>query len=82
MGATGSLLDRDRAGLNGVLSPRTAPIVKGSAMRRTTVADDLTRAVPPARTGPVRMSSAVAGPGASGSVSRGSLAPGSKNVWR
>jgi kinesin family protein 18/19 len=79
MGTTNSFLDRERSGLNGVLSPRTASVIKGGAMRRTTVADDLSHAVPPARSGPVRLSSAVIG---ATTVSRGSLAPGSKNVWR
>lgn len=85
LGSGTSLFDRARdAGANGVLSPRTAPIVKGSAMRRTTVADDLTRVAPtpPSRGGPMRMSTAIAGSNVHGSGSRGSLAPGSKNVWR
>lgn len=64
---------------NGVLSPRTTPIMKGAA-RRTTMAitgEDRPREPASLNRAPVRISSN----GSNGS-SRGSLAPGSKSVWR
>lgn len=60
---------------NSVLSPRTAPVMKQPA-RRTTMGES--GAVGAAmRTGGVRVSSATPG-----SATRGSLAPGTKSVWR
>ncbi|KAF1916459.1 kinesin family protein-like protein [Ampelomyces quisqualis] len=64
---------------NSVLSPRTTPIMKGAA-RRTTVAitgEDHPREPASLNRAPIRISST----GSNGS-SRGSLAPGSKSVWR
>lgn len=62
-----------------VLSPRTTPIMKGPA-RRTTMAitgEDRPREAPASlNRAPVRIASS------SSSGSRGSLAPGSKSVWR
>lgn len=65
--------ERDSDWKASVLSPRSAPILKGAA-RRTTMATDLER---PGSTGtlerkPIRVISG----------SRGSLMPGSKNIWR
>ncbi|KAH3943687.1 hypothetical protein HBI56_012110 [Parastagonospora nodorum] len=63
---------------NNVLSPRTTPIMKGPA-RRTTMAitgEDRPREPTSLSRAPVRISSN----GSSGS--RGSLAPGTKSVWR
>ncbi|KAH7406419.1 P-loop containing nucleoside triphosphate hydrolase protein [Phaeosphaeria sp. MPI-PUGE-AT-0046c] len=62
-----------------VLSPRTTPIMKGPA-RRTTMAitgEDRPREPSSLTRAPVRITST----GSNGS-SRGSLAPGSKSVWR
>jgi len=62
-----------------VLSPRTAPIVKASTQRRTTMNETRPREARPAsRDGHVRLSSAVAG---SGGSTRGSLLVG-KGSWR
>lgn len=57
-----------------VLSPRTAPIIKGTA-RRTTMGDGQVREGTGIRSGPVRLSSMSGGP-------RASLAHGQKNAWR
>ncbi|KAF1955095.1 kinesin family protein-like protein [Byssothecium circinans] len=74
----GDRLDSDWK--NSVLSPRSAPIVKGA--RRTTMAvsgeDRPTAAMPGSlNRAPIRITS-----GSSGNGSRGSLMPGSKNTWR
>lgn len=64
---------------NSVLSPRTTPIMKGAA-RRTTMAitgEDRPREPASLNRAPVRITSN----GSNGS-SRGSLAPGTKSVWR
>jgi kinesin family protein 18/19 len=64
---------------NSVLSPRTTPIMKGPA-RRTTMAitgEDRPREPASLNRAPVRITSN----GSNGS-SRGSLAPGTKSVWR
>ncbi len=61
-----------------VLSPRTAPVMK-AAVRRTTMGESAMRdGLASLRTGAVRVSSGVA----PGSTVRGSLAAGSKTVWR
>ncbi len=63
---------------NSVLSPHTTPIVKGS-VRRTTMAmtgEDRPREASALSRAPMRISST------SSSSSRGSLAPGTKSVWR
>jgi kinesin family protein 18/19 len=78
----------DFEGVRSVLSPRTTPIMKGPA-RRTTMAVAGEAGPKDASVGlgsglgraPVRISS-VGSNGSSGSSSRGSLAPGSKSVWR
>jgi kinesin family protein 18/19 len=62
-----------------VLSPRTTPIMKGPA-RRTTMAVGAEKESLQINRAPVRISS-VGSNGSAGS-SRGSLAPGSKSVWR
>jgi kinesin family protein 18/19 len=70
---------RSSGTMNGVLSPRVAAVVKGSAAsRRTTLGDDL-RAGGLRANGPVRASTANLS--ASTGV-RGSLAPGGKSVWK
>ena len=65
---------------NSVLSPRTTPIMKGAA-RRTTMAitgEDRPREPSSLGRAPIRISSN----SSTGSSSRGSLAPGTKSVWR
>jgi kinesin family protein 18/19 len=67
---------------NSVLSPRTTPIMKGAAVRRTTMAnvgdEPRPREAPPSLNSraPVRIASG------SSQGSRGSLMPNSKSVWR
>lgn len=70
--------ERDGEWKTSVLSPRTAPILKGAA-RRTTVGtgEDRVRESSGPRSGPVRLSSVNPSTG-----SRGSLMGGSKGVWR
>jgi kinesin family protein 18/19 len=70
--------DRESDWKASVLSPRTAPVMKG-AMRRTTMAgtEDRMREGSALRNGPMRLSSMSNTPS-----SRGSLMGGSKNVWR
>lgn len=70
--------DRDADWKNSVLSPRTAPIVKGSA-RRTTMAavgEERSREAPGLNRAPVRLASN------SSTGSRGSLMGTTKSVWR
>jgi kinesin family protein 18/19 len=70
--------DRDGEWKNSVLSPRSAPIVKG-ARRTTTMAitgEDRPRESVSLNKAPMRVTSN------SSNASRGSLMPGSKGVWR
>lgn len=69
--------DREADWKNSVLSPRTAPIVKGAA-RRTTMAEDRPREAVSGglNRAPVRLASN------SSAGSRGSLMGASKSVWR
>lgn len=62
-----------------VLSPRTAPVAKTAAQRRTTLGDGRPKDAGFANRDGVRLSSAVSG---SGGSSRGSLLVGSKGAWR
>ncbi|OCK77764.1 kinesin family protein-like protein [Lepidopterella palustris CBS 459.81] len=72
--------ERDGEWRTSVLSPRTAPVLKGAA-RRTTMAavEDRAREGSALRNGPVRLSSIST---TSSTSSRGSLMGGSKSVWR
>ena len=71
--------DKENENRNSVLSPRTAPILKGSSHRRTTINDTRPKELRPAsREGSVRLSSVVtAGEGGT----RGSFIVG-KGIWR
>ena len=62
-----------------VLSPRTAPVMKVSGQRRTTVGDGRLREPGLVNREPIRMGTAVTG---SGGSMRGSLMPGAKGAWR
>lgn len=62
-----------------ILSPRTAPVVKHAAHRRTTMSGDRPRDTISGGRDPVRLSSAVVG---SGGGARGSLLVGGKGAWR
>ena len=55
-----------------VLSPRTAPVIKGAARRTTLSMEDRSRESSALKREPVRLTSG----------SRGSLMPNSKSVWR
>lgn len=63
-----------------ILSPRTAPVVKHSAPRRTTMSGERPRDSSITARDAVRLSSVVAGAGGGGS--RGSLMVGNKGAWR
>lgn len=60
---------------NSVLSPRTAPIVKGAARRTTMTMAGEERSGGSLNRAPIRITSGSGGP-------RGSLMPSSKNAWR
>ena len=62
-----------------ILSPRTAPVVKSAASRRTTMGESRPREPGMIDRGPVRLSTAIAG---SGEKSRGSLLVGGKGLWK
>ena len=61
-----------------VLSPRTAPVFKGSSQRRMT-SDGKPKETTTVNREPVRLTSVVTG---SGGSLRGSLMPGAKGIWR
>jgi kinesin family member 18A len=72
---------------NSVLSPRVASVIKSSAAgnvaRRTTVGGEDGRPASGLRAnGPLRPGASAANVGPPGSAVRGSLAPGSKGIWR
>ena len=62
-----------------ILSPRTAPVIKNAASRRTTMGDSRAREPSMIERGPVRLTTTVAG---SGGNSRGSLLVGGKGTWK
>jgi kinesin family protein 18/19 len=69
--------ERDNEWKTSVLSPRTAPVTK-AAVRRTTMGESVMRdGLAALRSGAVRVSSVTPG-----SAGRGSLAAGTKMVWR
>ena len=62
-----------------ILSPRTAPVVKATSQRRTTLGDQRPRDIIVAARDPVRLSTAITG---SGGGSRTSFMVGAKGAWR
>ena len=62
-----------------ILSPRTAPVVKNTGQRRTTLGDQRSRETSTASRDPVRLSTAITG---SGVGSRDSFMVGEKAAWR
>ena len=62
-----------------VLSPRTAPVVKGTSHRRITMSDGRPRESAIVNRDAIRLSNVVTG---SGGSLRGSLMPGGKGLWR
>ena len=71
--------ERENDWRGNVLSPRSAPVVKGSSQRRITMSESRPKESGMAGKEPVRLSTVITG---SGGSLRGSLMPGSKGAWR
>lgn len=71
--------EKENDGKASILSPRTAPVVKSTGPRRTTMGESRSREHGSTSREGVRLSTAVTG---SGGHSRGSLMVGGKNNWR
>ncbi|KZF24446.1 kinesin family member 18/19 [Xylona heveae TC161] len=68
--------DKENDSKGSVLSPRTAPVIKGGAQRRTTIGEERTRPSAGLRGDAVRLVTAGAG------AARGSLTSTGKSAWR
>ena len=71
--------ERENDWRGNVLSPRTAPVMKGSSQRRITMNETRPKETGMVSKEPMRLSTAITG---SGGSLRGSLMPGSKGAWR